>query len=142
MAIKLNIETSKIEFDFAGLIVVADASDENIAKMLDLKDSEISEKAEKEKERLKDLEADEITGKKFKEAIQTTLELYSEIYSPVFGDEAFKNVYNHVGSIRTTVEAFEEGLDYITEELEKRNENSKRRHENKLNKYKKRKSNK
>lgn len=139
MAIKIDVKTTEIEFDFAGETVIADASDENIAKMLDLKESDLKERAEAEAEKLNDVDPDDFSGDDYKKVVELTIDLYSEIYEPVFGKDAFDRVYKKVKSIRSTVNAFEDALDHVTEEIEKRNEQHEKKKAQKIAKYKNRK---
>lgn len=140
MAIKLDLQSNKIEFDFAGLIVEADVSDKNIKNMLSLKDSDIQERANKEVEKLQGISDEDLTVEEFDKLINLSLDLYDEIYAPVFGKQSVHKVYEHVGSIQNTVGAFEQALDYITDEFEKRNRKQEERRKSKVQSYKNRKT--
>lgn len=140
MAIKLDLQSNKIEFDFAGLIVEADVSDKNIKNMLSLKDSDIQERANKEVEKLQGISDEDLTVEEFDKLINLSLDLYDEIYAPVFGKQSVHKVYEHVGSIQNTAGAFEQALDYITDEFEKRNRKQEERRKSKVQSYKNRKT--
>lgn len=141
MAIKLNVQTSKIDFDFAGLEVTADISDENIKKLLELKSGNLQDEADDAAKEVAAMDEEDVTAEDFERMYSLCVDLYGRIYEPVFGDGSFSLVYNHVGSIQSTIKAFDEALDYIINEINKRNEDGIKARENKLAKYKKRKKN-
>lgn len=141
-AIKIDVQRSIQEFDFAGFEVVADYSDENIAKVISKKDSDLQKKAEKEAERLSNIDTDDLTEKEFKEMVNVCLDLYGEIYEPVFGEGTFKEAYNHIRSIGATIKAFEDSLDYITAKAEQDNKAFENRTQKKIDKIKNRKKKK
>lgn len=139
MAIKLDLQSNKLEFDFAGLIIEADMSDKNIKEMLMLKDSDIQDRAKEEAEKLQGLSDDNVTSKEFDRLIELSLDLYDEIYAPVFGEKSVHEVYEHVGSIQNTINGFEQALEHITNEFEKRNEQQADQRKQKVESYKNRK---
>jgi len=140
MAIKLNVQTSKIEFDFAGLLVIADVRDENIKNLLKLKNSDLQEEASKAAKEVEKMDEDEITAEDFERMYSLCADLYGRIYEPVFGEHSFVTVYNHIGSIQSTIIAFDEAIDYVVADINKRNEQGAKEREKTLAKYKKRKA--
>lgn len=139
MAIKLNVQTSQIEFDFAGLLVTADVSDENIKNLLELKSGDLQEEADDAAKEVANMNEDEITANDFERMYNLCADLYGRIYEPVFGKGSFIKVYDHVGSIQATIQAFDEAIEYVIADINKRNEQGIKERENKLAKYKKRK---
>lgn len=142
MAIKINVQRSIEEFDFAGLEITANYSDENIAKMFSLKDSDLQEKAEKEAAKLSGIDNDDISEEDFMNMVNTCLDLYGEIYAPVFGEGEFKKAYNHIQSVTATIKAFEEAIDYVTAKAERENKEFENRTQKKIDKIKNRKKKK
>lgn len=140
MAIKLDLQSNKLDFDFAGLIIEADISDKNIKKMLSLKESDLEERASEEAKKLQSMSDDDITVEEFDRLIELSLDLYDEIYKGVFGERSVHKVYDHVGSIQNTVQAFEQALDHITSEFEERNKQQSEQRKAKVESYKKRKT--
>ena len=139
MVIKLNVETTKIDFDFAGLEVTADVSDSNIKKLLELRDGDLQEDADAAAKEVAGMNEEDVTSEDFERMYLLCVDLYGQIYEPVFGEGSFKKVYEHVGSIQSTIKAFDEALDYIITDIYKRNEEGIKARDNKLAKYKKRK---
>lgn len=139
MAIKIDVKKSVQEFDFDGINVTANYSDENIKKMLKLKDGELQKKAEAESKKLAELNEEEISDKEFEHMVNICIDLYSAIYAPVFTDKAFKEVYEHIQSISATIQAFEDALDYVTSQIDKRNTEHMNKRQKKIDKYKNRK---
>ena len=140
MAIKLDLQSNKLDFDFAGLVITADVSDKNIKDMLALKESDIQNRAEEEAQKLKGLSDDDITPDEFDRLIELSLDLYDEIYKGVFGEGSVHAVYEHIGSIQNTVNGFEQALDHITKEFEERNKKQNEQRKSKVESYKQRKS--
>lgn len=140
--IKIDVQRSIQEFDFAGFEVVADYSDENIAKVFAKKDSELQEKAEKEAAKLSEIDNDDMTEKEFLEMVNVCLDLYGEIYEPMFGEGTFKAAYKHIRSISGTIKAFEDALEYITTKAEQENKAFENRTQKKIDKIKNRKKKK
>lgn len=139
MAIKINVETTKIDFDFAGLDVTADVSDQNIAKLLELRSGTLQDEADAAAKEVANMNEDDITAKDFERMYNICIDLYGQIYEPVFGDGTFNTVYTHIGSIQAVIKAFDEALDYIIADIYKRNEEGIKARDKKLAKYKKRK---
>lgn len=139
MAIKLDVQTSKIEFDFAGIIAVADVSDANIKKLIELRSGDLQAEADKASKEVANMDEDEVTAEDFERMYGLAAKLYGQIYEPVFGDGTFTKVYEHVGSIQSTIVAFDQAIDYVIADINKRNEQGIKARENKLAKYKKRK---
>lgn len=139
MPIKLDVQTSKIEFDFAGIIAVADVSDANIKKLIELKSGDLQEEADKASKEVANMDEDDVTAEDFERMYGLAAELYGQIYEPVFGEGTFTKVYEHVGSIQSTIVAFDQAIDYVIADINKRNEQGIKARENKLAKYKKRK---
>ena len=129
MAIKINLSTPTIDFDFGGILLTADVSDQALSHMLDLEKSEEFKKASKESERLKDLRDEDLTTEEFNELLQKAVDTYGLVYAPMFGEDAFQKVYDHAKSIVATVDAFDQALTHITEhhENQKSNEYRKRK---------------
>lgn len=138
LAIKIDVQTTEVEFDFAGVIIQADASDENISEMLDLKGSDLQKKADKKMEEIKAKDMENISKEDFKMMVDTTIELYGGIYSTVFGKGAFEKVYDNVKSISATVNAFDQAFDYIVEQREEQEQRHMKKKQQKINKYKNR----
>ena len=132
MAIKINLSTPTIEFDFGGVLLTADVSDEALSHMLDLENSEEFRKASKESERLRNLKDEDVTTQEFNELLQKAVDTYGLVYSPMFGEGAFQKVYDHAKSIVATVDAFDQAIDHITKHYEKQQNQ-------KSNEYRKRK---
>lgn len=139
MVQKIDVQTSKIEFDFAGKIVVANVSDANIKKLIELRSSDLQEEADKASKEVANMNEEDITAEDFERMYGLAADLYSRIYEPVFGDGTFKTIYDHIGSIQATIGAFDDAIDYVIADINKRNEQGIKARENKLAKYKNRK---
>lgn len=139
MTIKIDVRNTQIEFDMAGEIVVADTSDEAIAKMLSLKESEFSKEAEEQMKKIQGVTDEDLTAEEFGKLVQICVELYSKIYESVFIDDAFERVHARTKSIQNTIVTFEKALMYVTAEIEKDNAKYQEERQKAMNKYKKRK---
>ncbi len=118
MAIKINLSTPTIDFDFGGVLISADVSDKALSHMLDIENSEEFKKASKEAERLKNIKEEDISTKEFNELLQRAVDTYDLVYAPMFGEGAFQKVYDEAKSIVATVSAFDQAVDHITEHYE------------------------
>lgn len=132
MAIKINLNTPTLEFEMGGVLVTADVSDRALMKMLDIEDSQEFKQANKELERLRDLEDEDLNRDAFNELLETAIDTYGKSYAPMFGETAFRDVYEDNKSIVATVGAFGTAMEHVEAYYEKQQNQ-------KSNKYRKRK---
>lgn len=132
MAVKIEMERPTIEFDMGGVPVTADVSDAALKEMLEIEDSPEYKQADKELERLRKLDDEDINKEVFDELLNKAVHAYGKSYEPIFGDDAFREVYENSKSIVSTVQAFDTAMDHINKYYEeKKNKRS--------NQYRKRK---
>ena len=115
MAIKINLSTPTIDFDFGGVKLTADVSDQALAYMLDLENKDEFKEASKEAERLRNLKDEDRTTEEFNVLLQKAIDTYGLVYARMFGEDAFQQVYGQTKSIVATVSAFDQAMQHITD---------------------------
>lgn len=131
--IKININKPQIDFDMAGIIVKGNYDMESLIETVSLKDdADFKAKIETNQEKLKSIDADNYSSDDLKNAIDSTISIYEDLYSSVFENGAIRAVYAEIGDIMTTLDAFQQAFDYM---LDKLTEESKEKRKAQANKY-------
>ena len=129
MAIKINVNKPKEDFDIGGVIVTGVLDDSSIKEVLDQKESKLTDKAEKLKE---EFDKAEETSENYDLFAKRTIELYDKVYAPLFSDGAVIKVYEEINDILATIDAFEQALDYLMTKVSKEREANRKK---KIKKY-------
>lgn len=119
MAIKININKPQEDFDIGGVIVTGILDDAAIKEVLRLKESDLADEAEKLKH---EFDSAEETSENYEEFATKTIALYDKVYAPLFSAGAVVKVYTKINDILSTVDAFEQALDYLMNKVSKERE--------------------
>lgn len=130
--IKIDVGTPTLEFEMGGVLVEADVSDRALMAMLEIDETPEFKQANDELERLRSLEDKDLNKDTFNELLSKAVNTYGKSYAPIFGETAFRDVYEDNKSIVATVKAFGTAMEHVEKYYEKQQNQ-------KSNKYRKRK---
>lgn len=134
MAIKINLNTPTLEFEMGGVLVTADVSDRALMEMLAIDETPEFKQANDELERLRNLEDEDLNRETFNELLNKAVDTYGKSYAPMFGETAFREVYEDNKSIVATVKAFGTAMEHVEEYYEKQQNQKSNKYRNRKKK--------
>lgn len=134
MAIKINLNTPTLEFEMGGVLVTADVSDRALMEMLEIDETPEFKQANDELERLRNLEDEDLNKETFNELLNKAVDTYGKSYAPMFGETAFREVYEDNKSIVATVKAFGTAMEHVEEYYEKQQNQKSNKYRNRKKK--------